>query len=410
MIWRTQERLWGAAFTGSSVVFWVVAAACLAGPVENMVAAPEIITPKGLFNLGFAAVAWWLGSRGLRFAMLALGIWSDNKKVQPAITWRRRRAMWRLHGIAATTGAGAANFLQRGNVFYVVYGVFGTAALALTVDPRWLGLVAYAAGMLAWVWVRFSTPPFVIYLSTSDPDSVSFHNQLLTLLRPLRAMSLLNMESGADMPNRTSLSFDCLRTQNNEDWWPVITMLMGIAPLIVINADTESPAVIREALHILRQDIKYKTVFLTGGGARLLRAEAEIAPQIPGCLIARTPILEAIIAEILDRRTPPSRDRSVWYFARAARLETGVWSGSGKGSLGNSFTKRTPLGTLKLNPYLNVMMTCPATGKTVFSGFNSSYFEDWSGHPPKDGARFRCAACGQWHTCDNTNTRLERPH
>lgn len=404
MSWRTRERLWGVAINGIFVVFWAGALAFLAGPAEDVVAAPEKITATGLFNLAFAAVAWWLGSRGFRFAILALYMWNDTKKVQPAITWRRRRAMWRLHGITTTT-----NFLQRGKVFYFVYVVFGTAALALTVDPRWLGLVAYGAGTLAWFWIRFSTPPFVIYLSTSDLDSVSFHNQLLMLMRPLRAMSLLNIESGADMPNRTSLSFDCLRTQNNEDWWTVITMLMGMAPLIVINADTKSPGVIREARYILRQDLKYKTVFLTGGGARLLRTEAEIAAQIPGCLIARTPILEAIIAEMLDRRTPPSRDRSVWYFARAARLDTAVWSGSTKGSLGNTFTQRTRQGTFTLNPYLNIIMTCPATGKPVVTGVNSAYFEDWSGHPPKDGARFRCEACGQEHSFDNTNTWLERP-
>lgn len=63
--------------------------------------------------------------------------------------------------------------------------------------------------------------------------------------------------------------------------------------------------------------------------------------------------------------------------------------------------------TITRNPYRKIMMTCPSKKTEVFTGINSHYFEDWEGTPPKDGAKFVCSACGQWHEFDATNTWLE---
>jgi len=408
MTWRGRQKLLGIAIKGAFVAYWVLAASFLAGPAIRLVAAPGDITATSLFNLAFAATAWGLGFFGFFYSVLALYIWRDTKQIWSAVSRRQRQAMWQLQRIAKSTNS-SANRLQRQMIFYLIYLVFGTAALALTADFRWMGLAFYAGGALVWARVRFSALPFILYLSTSDPHSGKFHGQLRELVRPLRAISLLDIEADSTADKRASPVFDCLRTEVDDDWWHAIKALMEMAAVIVFNADTNSAGVTREVRYAFERDFKYKTVFLTGGGSRLLRTEAEIAGQIPGCLVARTPILEGIVAEILDQRKPPSRDQTVWDFARAARSKTGGWSRPSTGSLGATFTRKTSLGIFSLNPYLAIMMMCPLTQRPVSTGFNSSYFEDWSGYPPKDAARFRCDACGQEHSFDNTDTWLERP-
>lgn len=62
---------------------------------------------------------------------------------------------------------------------------------------------------------------------------------------------------------------------------------------------------------------------------------------------------------------------------------------------------------MKVNPYRKIMMTCPNRQDPTFTGVNSSYFDEWNGNPPIDGASFRCALCGDTHKFDATNTWLE---
>jgi hypothetical protein len=64
--------------------------------------------------------------------------------------------------------------------------------------------------------------------------------------------------------------------------------------------------------------------------------------------------------------------------------------------------------SLSINPFLRIMMTCPNKNAPVFTGLNSSYFEEWNGNPPKDGASFVCSLCGERHVFDATNTWLEQ--
>src|SRR5581483_12323945 len=102
------------------------------------------------------------------------------KQIWSAVSRRQRQAMWQLQRIAKSTNS-SANRLQRQMIFYLIYLVFGTAALALTADFRWMGLAFYAGGALVWARVRFSALPFILYLSTSDPHSGKFHGQLREL-------------------------------------------------------------------------------------------------------------------------------------------------------------------------------------------------------------------------------------
>jgi hypothetical protein len=132
------------------------------------------------------------------------------------------------------------------------------------------------------------------------------------------------------------LSLDCLRTVNTDDWWLAIKKLMDMAILVVFNADTESSGTVREAKQALKQNYTYKTLFLTGDRALLaqrLREDPQLAAKVPDCFIARTPILVAVIAEMLDRRTPPSRENSVWLFAQAASLAACRTEADGRGGL-----------------------------------------------------------------------------
>ena len=51
------------------------------------------------------------------------------------------------------------------------------------------------------------------------------------------------------------------------------------------------------------------------------------------------------------------------------------------------------------NPYLPLVMDCPATGKTFRLRVNSGTWED------SDGGSTRCPICGEWHDFNRENTR-----
>jgi len=111
---------------------------------------------------------------------------------------------------------------------------------------------------------------------------------------------------------------DCLRTGNDDDWWRVITILIELTPLVVVNADAESPGVIRETMHLISKGFTFKTVFLTIGDARLLRQEPEPAASVSSCYVTSAVGLQATIEAILNTGELPEQRRTVSSLARVS--------------------------------------------------------------------------------------------
>ena len=192
--------------------------------------------------------------------------------------------------------------------------VIGLIGAFLLNDARWLGIVVMIVGLRWWLWVRTTTPPFVLFLSTSEAMSVEQHHRLKLSVSPLRVVSLLDVGINTDADTAGSLNLDCLRTEEDEDWWKAIVLLIELAPIVVINADAESPGVIREATHLVSEDITYKTIFLSNRDAPLLRQVSDSIAAETGHCVTSNHGLYRILAFVLNEGLKPSRERPVSSF------------------------------------------------------------------------------------------------
>lgn len=166
-----------------------------------------------------------------------------------------------------------------------------------------------------WLWVRTTTPPFILFLSTSDPSSIEEHRKIKRGVAPLRVISLLDIGNSPDSGISNELHLDCLRTGNDDDWWQVIMLLIDLAPLVVINVDTTSSGVVKEAEYLILKEFTFKTVYLTKGNACLLQKVGR-AVEEADLFITSTHGLNQVILGVLNSRELPSRSHTVDKFTR----------------------------------------------------------------------------------------------
>lgn len=256
------------------------------------------------------AVFWSCCTVGCFFGCLGLLQWSESRRVFESISASDRHVMTALCRVSE-----ANRIVYSSKAIMLFVATIGLMASLLLNEPRWIGFVIMVVGIRWWLWVRISTPPFILFLSSSDTQSVEMHWHTKRLVSPLRVVTLLDLVNSPTSGVSDELLLDCLRTGNDDDWWKVITILIELAPLVVINADTESPGVVKEALHLISEDITYKTVFLTHGDACLLRREPEPAASASDCLVASGNTLRNIIAATLNSGKLPDRIHTVRFLA-----------------------------------------------------------------------------------------------
>jgi hypothetical protein len=146
----------------------------------------------------------------------------------------------------------------------LLYAGVGAFVVALAAR-EWLGLIIAATPFILvwWMNIRMTTLPAVLLLGTSTHTSLRRQRDVKRRLSPLRVVSLLDVDIPWDSDLADEMLLDCYRTRSEADWWPVITGLMDIAPVIAIDAAAETPGVLREGSHILRTELVHKCLFLT---------------------------------------------------------------------------------------------------------------------------------------------------
>ncbi len=266
---------------------------------DKSVAGIAVWSVVSLAFLFCATIGFWYAFLGVNQH------WESTRMLRPIAT-EARQIMSALCRISqANRTAGRSIPLMN---FVAVIGLIGAFLLK---DARWLGIVVMIVGLRWWLWVRTTTPPFVLFLSTSEAMSVEQHHRLKLSISPLRVVSLLDVGINTDADTAGSLNLDCLRTEEDEDWWKVIVLLIELAPIVVINADAESPGVIREATHLVAEDITFKTIFLTNRDAPLLRQVSDAIAAEAGHCVTSNHGLHRILNFALNERLRPSRERPI---------------------------------------------------------------------------------------------------
>lgn len=146
----------------------------------------------------------------------------------------------------------------------LLYTGLGALVVALAAGER-LGLVI-AAGPFVLIWwmrIRTTTAPVALLLGTSTHTSIRRQRDVKRRLSPLRVVSLLDVDVPWDPGLAQEMALDCFRTTNEDDWWPVITRLLDIAPVIAIDTAAETAGVLREGRYILGTELARKCLFLT---------------------------------------------------------------------------------------------------------------------------------------------------
>ena len=150
-----------------------------------------------------------------------------------------------------------------GRPLLFLVGAVGVVLLVAFRDPRALSFVALAAGLLFWLRLRISSPPFLLLLSTSTHEAVQRHFNYKRFATPLRVISLLETTGRLEEKLTAELELDCLRTANDDDWFVAVRVLAEIAPILVLDATATTVGVLREYKHVLDEQLEYKSVFIS---------------------------------------------------------------------------------------------------------------------------------------------------
>lgn len=401
MTWDTrQKRFFSAIVAANALVVLAGIGFTVRGTIKaweatgtgSLRAVPSLFLTVGFWSCCF--VGCWYGCIGLRH-------WSESRRILKKVSSSDRHAMSVLCRISE-----ANRVVSGSRPLTLILGLIGLFAALLLKEPRWLGFVIMVAGLRWWLWVRITTPPFVLFLSTSDPRSIEIHRQTKLLVSPLHVVTLLDLGNSPSSQVASGLRLDCLRTGNDDDWWKVITILIEMAPLIVINADTSSPGVVREALHLIAEDITFKTVFLTRADARLLDQVTDVA-KTASCYVASADTLQGIIEVMLDRAELPKPGRTVGSFASVASNVTNPLANSA-GERGGQTTPRSKGKDQLMKQLLLENATCSQchTSMTIFLGVIrvGLFPRDVYVHESHRGC-LRCAACSRYYCWDCSDNR-----
>lgn len=309
MTWITRQRWWIAGMQAS------LAALGLTGTLFTVKATIIALNSDSWNWAGFlpgillTACFWLCCFIGAFYGWLGFHHWRESRRVLKNFHSADRRVMAVLCRISE-----ANQVVYGSKALMLLTALASVTAAILLQEPRWLGIALMVAALRGWLWVRVTTPPFILFLSSSDSLSVGIHRQLKRLVSPLRVVTLLALEKSPSAETADELLLDCLRTSNTDDWKKVIYVLIDMAPVVIINADAETAGVHEEAIYITTNKLMFKTAFMTQSDARLLRLQPEPAASASSCFVVPTSKLRELIIAVLNSAELPAKSRDIRSF------------------------------------------------------------------------------------------------
>ncbi len=257
MVKTAQKRL---DFLSLSIVFLTVAVSILClydlyqlfKPIQDINQVTLTKAIYSVFLVGLWVACWW----SLFYGVIALHLYIKTRRIIGPISSETRRIITLLCTISrmARTVTGSRHLS-----FYA--GLISILAAFVFANWRLLFIFQLVVVVQVWLWVRISTPPIVVLLSSSHPKCIKRHGVYKHLISPLRIISLLDFNE-AYTGYEAELHLDCLRATNGKDWMKEIPILLDFAPFIIIDASIVSDGVLEEAKYILSSSLTYKSIFL----------------------------------------------------------------------------------------------------------------------------------------------------
>ena len=164
MTWDNRQN-W--IFRGILTAFWAVVLVGAILTIREITAVSDASATGLLQSLPrlFLTAGFWLCSLiGCWYGCLGLHQWCESGRIQKKVSSSERHVMSVLCRISESN-----RVVHGSQPLTLSLGIIGLLAALLLKEPRWLGLVVMVVGLRWWLWVRTTTPPFVLFLSTSDP-------------------------------------------------------------------------------------------------------------------------------------------------------------------------------------------------------------------------------------------------
>jgi hypothetical protein len=258
-----------------------------------------------LFQTTYRIVLWIALFYGIFYGVLALHLLAETRRLLSPFARTVQDKMERLTLISRHY-----MLVRVGRALLVFLGLFGMFSFVVFSDIRLLALVILSVGVLFWLRVRISMPPIVLLLASSNKRSIARHLSYKRFMSPLRAVSLLDTTGLMDDGRSSELELDCLRTNNDDDWWPVIRTLMDCAPFLIFDCTATTPGVIREREYAISAGLMYKTIFVRGlrSDCPLIDTYHQSSNEAKSelCSVDGTSALKLINSVLLNRRLPTS--------------------------------------------------------------------------------------------------------
>jgi hypothetical protein len=166
-------------------------------------------------------------------------------------------------------------------------------------------------------FLSFSVPPAIIFLGTSDEQTVSLMRNIYWAISPLRVVALLDFPWWLGI-----IRYDNLRTRNDPTWRAVVWGLMDTVPLVVVDTRVASPAVVEEVIRMLNPVRQGKALFVSDMLGRCPAVDvalasgfcSEVGPDEPehGVPIVPITIAASSLRRILMQFIFPDNDPPWW--------------------------------------------------------------------------------------------------
>lgn len=240
--------------------------------VGLIVVIAAVTTP---FTPSFAGAFWWLGNVLLKslnaVSVIALvficgfQVWQFYTTIK-VVGIRAFRGIPRIRLLAARSRThGNDSLITMYLAFFLVLGGAGCAFLispAAAIFPVCLAMTMLMLGV-----VNRWRPPLILFLSTSNEDTLLLVGQLRFENGATRIVSMLDDEVAPSPDVGQYSRYDNFRTSGGHQWQDVIHELMDLVALIIIDARWSTSGVVIEIQRVIASSYLNKTVFiLTGQG------------------------------------------------------------------------------------------------------------------------------------------------
>jgi hypothetical protein len=227
---------------------------------------------------------WCAAAIASFYITVAVSMWLETRMFLGATT-RQVRSDWAALVLATQMKA----LVRGGRVLLGCCIGVGTIGLAATRHPMWLSVLIVGGGLRYWLWVRITTPPAVLFLSSSTQRSLAIQRFIKRCISPMRVVALLDLDTPASDELRSELGLDCLRTPTVTDWREVVMFVLnGPVPIVVVDASVGTAGVHEEIQQLVGTNQLYRTIFLADDGR---------VDSVPGLHLSRE---EACVVHGLD--------------------------------------------------------------------------------------------------------------